>query len=175
MPRELLRSVLRNPDLSDHVWAELVEQGRVAVDGGFVRLSSFRPSVSDEDRRWVEAITLELKNGGPHGRTVDELAKVVPEPSVRDLAEYLVREGSAVRVGRDRFYDSGAARDLREAILEEVRERGRAVPAELRERTGLTRKYLIPFLEWLDGSGYTARDGDGRRLGPLGEGSDKGS
>lgn len=175
MPRELLRSVLPNPDLSDHVWAELVEQGRVAIDGGFVRLSSFQPSVSDEDRRWVEAITSELENGGSHGRTVNELARVVPERSVRDLAEYLVREGSAVRVGRDRFYHSDAARDLREAILEEVRERGRAMPAELRERTGLTRKYLIPFLEWLDGTGYTARDGDGRRLGPVGERSDKGS
>jgi selenocysteine-specific elongation factor len=175
MPRELLRSVLQNPDLSDHVWAELVEEGRVAVDGGSVRLSTFQATVSEKEGRWVGAISQALEDGGPQGRTVDELCEVVPESPVRDLAEYLVRDGSAVRVGGDRYYSTGAAGDLREAILQEVRERGRAKPAELREKTGLTRKYLIPFLEWLDGTGYTVRDGDGRRLGPAAEASDKGS
>jgi len=175
MPRELLRSVLRNPDLSDHVWAELGGEGGVAADGGFIRLSSFRPAVSEKEERWVMAIRQALGDAGPHGRTVEELVEVAPQSSVRDLAEYLVRDGMAVRVGRDRFYSLEAARELRDAILEEVRERGRAMPAELRDKTGLTRKYLIPFLEWLDGTGHTIRDGDGRRLGPAAEAGDGGS
>ncbi|MEE8573625.1 MAG: selenocysteine-specific translation elongation factor, partial [Gemmatimonadota bacterium] len=51
MPRELLRSVLRNPALSDHVQAGLAEAGSVAVEAGSVRLSSFRPTLSEQEER----------------------------------------------------------------------------------------------------------------------------
>jgi selenocysteine-specific elongation factor len=82
------------------------------------------------------------------------------------IVEYLVRQGTAARVGRERYYDREALERLREEIVDEVGRLGRAAPAELRARTGLTRKYLIPVLEWLDGAGFTVRDGDARRLGP---------
>jgi len=80
-----------------------------------------------------------------------------------------------VRVGRDRYYDSEAIERVRNAILAEIRERGRASPSELREKTGLTRKYLIPILEWMDGAGFTVRDGDARRVGPAAAERDPGS
>ncbi|MGD8727456.1 MAG: SelB C-terminal domain-containing protein, partial [Gemmatimonadales bacterium] len=172
MQRELLRGLLPNPALIDYVVAALVGQGKVVVEAGAVRLSTHEPTLSDQERQWVGAMSQALEEAGPLGRTEQELGEVVPSTAVRDLAEYLVREGAAVRIGRDRFYRTEAARTLREAILEELRERGRATPAELRVKTGLTRKYLIPFLEWLDGAGFTVRDGDGRRLGPAADARD---
>jgi hypothetical protein len=36
----------------------------------------------------------------------------------------------------------------------------------VRDATGLSRKYLIPLLEWADRSGITFRDGDVRHLVP---------
>jgi len=36
-------------------------------------------------------------------------------------------------------------------------------PAELREFLGLTRKFLIPFLEYCDREGFTTRNELGRR------------
>ena len=41
---------------------------------------------------------------------------------------------------------------------------GDATPAELRDRLCLTRKFLIPMLEWADRRGITERHGDVRRL-----------
>jgi len=41
---------------------------------------------------------------------------------------------------------------------------GPIVPAAVRDRLGVTRKYLIPLLEWADGRGITVREGEGRRL-----------
>ncbi len=175
MSRERFRSIQRNGDLADHVLGELVAEGCVGVEGGAVRLSSFQLTVPEQEASWMSTIHQALREAGPHGLTEGELGQVAPPASVRGLAEYLVREGKAVRIGRDRFYDEDAARVLREAILEEVRERGRATPAEIRAKTGLTRKYLIPFLEWLDNTGYTVRDEDGRRLGPGLGGGDSGS
>jgi len=34
----------------------------------------------------------------------------------------------------------------------------------VRQRLGISRKYLIPLLEWADGKGLTVRVGDVRRL-----------
>jgi hypothetical protein len=36
--------------------------------------------------------------------------------------------------------------------------------ANFRDHFGLTRKYAVPFLEWLDNEGHTVRQGDGRTL-----------
>jgi len=41
----------------------------------------------------------------------------------------------------------------------------------LRDRLGLTRKYLIPLLEWADRRGITRRSGDARTLARLTAGS----
>ena len=41
---------------------------------------------------------------------------------------------------------------------------GEHAPAELRELLGLTRKFLIPFLEYCDREGYTIRGELGRHL-----------
>ena len=56
--------------------------------------------------------------------------------------------------------------DLVEEMAFLLREGGAVGPAQLRERLGLTRKYLIPFLEWLDAQGFSVRVGDVRRAGP---------
>jgi hypothetical protein len=34
----------------------------------------------------------------------------------------------------------------------------------VRDRLGISRKYLIPLLEWADGRGITVRESEGRRL-----------
>jgi selenocysteine-specific elongation factor len=85
----------------------------------------------------------------------------------REIAEFLVRVGEAKRIGADRYYDTSEFERLKNDIVSEIaRVGGVATPAQLREKTGLSRKFLIPALEWLDGEGVTAREGDGRRLGP---------
>jgi selenocysteine-specific elongation factor len=57
-----------------------------------------------------------------------------------------------------------AFRAALEAALAELQS---ATPAQLRDRLGLTRKYLIPLLEWADRRGITRRTGDTRSLARL--------
>jgi selenocysteine-specific elongation factor len=83
-----------------------------------------------------------------------------------DLLEYYVRHGRVVRVGKDRYYGCDALDRLLLTILRAVQDTGGATPAQLKEQTGLTRKYLIPVLEWMDGRGMTRREAEVRRLGP---------
>jgi selenocysteine-specific elongation factor len=166
MPLELLRSAAGPPHLADHVQQLLAGEGRIVMDGGSARLTEFRATLSDEQEVWSESIGSALAEAGYQGRTAGELGAVVPAEQAMAVAEFLVRHGTAARIGKDRYYQRAALERLRDEIVEEVGRLGRATPAQLRTKTGLTRKYLIPVLEWLDSGGFTAREGDARRLGP---------
>jgi len=166
MPREELRAAAGAGDVADAVQRELEAGGVIAIEGSTVRLASHRPSLTKEEEGWIREVGEHLAAAGPQGRTGAELAQHLGSDAATRLAEYLVRQNTAVRVGRDRYYDGGEFEALRRRIVAEIARTGRATPAELRDATGLTRKYLIPVLEALDSAGYTTRDGDGRRLGP---------
>jgi selenocysteine-specific elongation factor len=74
-----------------------------------------------------------------------------------------VRSGRLVAVERDRSYDPAALAGFGEHVRA-LGATGEISPAALRERTGLTRKHLIPLLEWCDRQRITVRVGEGRRL-----------
>jgi len=65
---------------------------------------------------------------------------------------------------QERYAAKRALEEFRAALESVLAELGGATPAELRDRFGLTRKYLIPLLEWADRRSITRRDGDRRVL-----------
>ena len=54
---------------------------------------------------------------------------------------------------------------LRAWLGEHLAERGTLTPADLRDRWELSRKTMIPLLEWTDKAGWTRRSGDERVAG----------
>jgi len=73
-------------------------------------------------------------------------------------------QGSVERVDQERYALKQALEEFQRAVEETLRELGAATPAQFRDRLGLTRKYLIPLLEWADRRGITSRKGDTRVL-----------
>lgn len=69
---------------------------------------------------------------------------------------------------RDRYY-TRAALDRFVQTLAELGREADIVPSVVRQRLGISRKYLIPLLEWADGKGLTVRVGDTRRLRTTGK------
>jgi selenocysteine-specific elongation factor len=66
-------------------------------------------------------------------------------------------------VERDRYYTRAALDRFTQTLTDMGREAD-IVPSAVRERLGISRKFLIPLLEWADGKGLTVRIGDVRRL-----------
>ena len=102
---------------------------------------------------------------GAERPSLDELAGQVASSAAElsAICRVLVREGSLVAVESNRLYSV-------QSVAELIRRLGAAMaagadygPAELRDVLGLTRKFLIPFLEYCDREGYTARNDLGRR------------
>jgi selenocysteine-specific elongation factor len=96
--------------------------------------------------------------------TVSELQREFADPTVPALLAHLAREGSVERVDQERYAFKQALEEFRLAVEETLRDLGEATPAQFRDRLGLTRKYLIPLLEWADRRGITSRKGDTRIL-----------
>jgi selenocysteine-specific elongation factor len=96
--------------------------------------------------------------------TVAELERELADPSVAALLAHLAREGTVERVDQERYAVKQALEDFRRAVESTLKELGAATPAQFRDRLGLTRKYLIPLLEWADRRGITSRKGDTRVL-----------
>jgi selenocysteine-specific elongation factor len=94
---------------------------------------------------------------------VSELERETGRRDIGAVLRVAASRGQVEAVEPDRYYEGGALLRFEEA----VRELGRAgdiQPAALRDRLGISRKFLIPLLEWADGRGLTVRSGAGRRL-----------
>jgi selenocysteine-specific elongation factor len=142
----------------------LEKDGMVIPDRDIVRLSGKvarknRPA-DDLSGRMAQF----LREGGIEPPTVREVMERFrcDEKSVRDNLALLVRNGEVARISSDLFYSAEALNGLRERLVTHLREKGEITPPEYRELTGLSRKFLIPLLEYFDSEKLTIRVGDKR-------------
>ena len=158
-----LRSAVNAPS---SVLDLLVEHGvkkqawELAEGGAVVRTPGWRAQSGDAGGRLAQRLA-EARWQLP---TVSELQREFSDPSVPALLAHLAREGSVERVDQERYALKQALEEFRRAVEDTLRELGAATPAQFRDRLGLTRKYLIPLLEWADRRGITSRQGDTRVL-----------
>jgi selenocysteine-specific elongation factor len=84
----------------------------------------------------------------------------VEPKSARNILQLLLRDKRLVRVSDELVFHASAIRALRELLAKKKGARF-AVP-EFKDWTGVSRKYAIPLLEFLDREHVTRREGDAR-------------
>ncbi|MDX1449528.1 MAG: SelB C-terminal domain-containing protein, partial [Acidimicrobiia bacterium] len=139
------------------ILAVLVEHSdELIADGASIRASSFSGvRTAEQEAAWSEARDRLLEAGSTAVPRVAELG-IGPE-----LVHSLVRDGELVRVSDDFVYLPVQIEELVSAIRDMD---GSFTVSEFKDRSGLSRKYAVPFLEWTDRTGITVRQGDSRRL-----------
>ncbi len=145
---------------------QLEKDKKVIVDKDQVRLLG-RKGDSFSDNEAVQRKLEELLiSGGAEPPTVKETCELLqlPEKTVLEHLSLLVRQGRAVKVKGDMFYAPAPLQAIAETTLEYLRARGEITPSEFREITGLSRKFMIPLLEYFDSLKMTLRVGDKRLL-----------
>jgi selenocysteine-specific elongation factor len=165
-PRQWLRSRIRAAETAvDAVIVELVREDRLVLDQGDVRLVEFAPRLTTPQRALADDLRARVAAAGNEPPTIDELAaRMHVTPSeLGSICRVLSREGSLVAVESNRYYLPASVTDLTGRLKVGMRVGVDYGPAELRDFLPLTRKYLIPFLEYCDREGYTVRNELGRR------------
>lgn len=137
------------------------------VAGSVVRRPGWAPSLDRGASDSRSAIAQRIIGSRWQVPTVAELEKEFSGAAVRALLAHLVRDGTIEQMDQERYAAPQALVDFRAQLEAALRELGAATPADLRERFALTRKYLIPLLEWADRRGVTERKGDSRVLARL--------
>ena len=90
-------------------------------------------------------------------------------PEVQAQLKLLERERLVVMVALDRPFAREALQELLRRLRTHVRTGTTYSPSELREALGITRKWLIPFLEWCDRQRISQRRAEGRTFGTIPE------
>ena len=163
LPLETLRSSLRAPEwLVEALLADLRAAGVLEVEGALVRAPGFRPRVSGGDAE-VDRVVSVVAEAGLTPPSLMELEERFGRRDVEGMLRIAAGEGRVVAVERDRYF-APQALDRFVTALRELGGAAAITPAGLRDRLGLSRKFLIPLLEWSDARGYTVRVGDARRL-----------
>ena len=128
------------------------------------RRVGWRPALDARASDAREQLARRLATAGWQVPTLGELEQEFAGAPVRALLAHLAREGSVEQMDQERYAAKPALAEFRGALEAALGELGTATPAALRDRLGLTRKYLIPLLEWADRRGITRRAGDARVL-----------
>lgn len=144
----------------------LVERKTMKLLGRFVCLPAFAPSLSAADEKLLGAIIEGIRAGGFQPPLLDALALASQADRKRRerLATLAVALGEVVQIEPKIYLDCGVERQLREKVAGMIAQHGRVTVAQVREELDSSRKYVVPFLEYLDRCGFTKRVGDHRVL-----------
>jgi selenocysteine-specific elongation factor len=160
---ELRNQASLAPEVFDFVIADLVREGRLQIQGDELSLAATHASPSPESTH-LAAIAQAYEAAGLTAPSVPELAQRLrlSESDMRRFITLLQRQKTIVRVGSDDLFMHTDALD---ALASRVRSlRGSFIDvAAFKQLTGLSRKYAIPLLEYLDRERVTRKQGD-RRL-----------
>jgi len=145
---------------------ELEKEGRLAAERELVRPVGVTKPATTQAPALAGRLGRLLAESGSEPPTIKELAEASSssEKQVRDHLALLVREGTVSRVSADIFYDSAALDAIRQKLVAFLQANGEIIPAEFRELSGLSRKFMIPLLECFDNEKLTIRVGDKRVL-----------
>jgi len=155
-----------DPRFFGPVLASMEKDGAALSDRDIVRLPGRKAGVTVDQAGLQATLEEALRKGWVEPPTVKELCDLLgcTEKQLLDHANLLCREGRAVKVKGDVFYAPGAVAELRDKLVAYLREKGEITPPEFRELTGLSRKFMIPLLEFFDQEKLTIRTGDKRVL-----------
>jgi selenocysteine-specific elongation factor len=148
-------------DLADHVIAHASRRGLVETAGGNIRAAGWVPRLSSAQRQSAERIFETLNAARDEPPSAAEVAEKFGTES-GDLLRVLEREGRVVQVEPERYYAVARLTSLVDRLRQGMQRGREYAPSELRDLLGFSRKFLIPFLEYCDRQGLTARGESGR-------------
>ncbi|WP_081773002.1 selenocysteine-specific translation elongation factor [Bacillus sp. EB01] len=156
---ELLQTMIRSfpRNLLDFTVELGIKQGTFARKGQFVSLSGFEPHVPKSWQKRAESIVENMKKDGLQSRYLADYfsSAGIPDTLSADLKRFLEETGQIVPLD-DQYYYHGEV--FKNAVSTLKSETGSEFEVgDAKTALGLSRKYMIPFLERLDSIGLTKR------------------
>jgi selenocysteine-specific elongation factor len=168
LPREEARERLfahAAPGLFEHVLARLSADLAI-VAGERLAVAGHQVALSEEDAAALASIEEQFRAAGlqpPELSTAAAAAKVTPAQAER-LSGLLVRRGRLARIAGILFHAEALDRLKRDVVAMKAGGQTTVDIGTFKDRYGVSRKYAIPLLEYLDRERVTRRTPAGRLI-----------
>lgn len=151
--------------LADGVIQELLAEGALVTESGGVRAPEHEPTLTDDQRRASERLRELVAGGGLAPPFVEEMPEELKDRAdLWSLLHWLEREGSVAQVADDLYVASEHLTAAEARVRDALGGRSGLGPADFRDALDVTRKHLIPLLNFFDTRGVTLRLEDGRSV-----------
>jgi selenocysteine-specific elongation factor len=164
MPKEELRATVKiAPRLFDGLITSFKD---IVIEKELVRLRTFSMAISSAEEALKEKILGLLQKGGFQPPSKEELSQSlrIDQKHLSDILKLMVKEESLVRINDSLYLAASVYKKMIEALKDFFGEKQEMTVAEFRDLLNTTRKYALPFLEYLDSNKITLRVGDVRKF-----------
>jgi len=155
-----------SPKLFFMLLQNLTANKTIEVDKETVRLFGHKVTLADDLNSIRQAI---LKIYNEAGLTPPSFKDVInnfqdKKTEAQNIIKLLLKEGSLIKINEELIFTREALDNLRKNYKALLVKEGKATPVSFKELTGLSRKYIIPLMEYFDTDKLTMRVGDHRIL-----------
>jgi len=142
---------------------QLEDDRKIESRGPYIADASFRPALSPEDARLLEAVVREIEAGKFDPPAWDKLKATAGLSKQRQkvLDDLVKCQPRLVKIAPDQFLSAQAVGELKTTV-DRLAAKGPFKLADVRDTLGLSRRVVQPMLEYLDRIQYTRRVGDER-------------
>lgn len=163
MPKEDLRI---HSKVSHELWNSLLSSfPNVSVEKDVVRLKDFKVASSEVSQASNRIIQV-IEKAGFQPPTKEELSEMLslPQKEIADILKLLAKEGRLSRINDSIYITSSAHNEMMSSLKAFFKNKPTMTVGEFRDILNTTRKYALPFLEYLDSNRITLRVGDIRKF-----------
>jgi selenocysteine-specific elongation factor len=167
MGKETLREKFTlSPEVFAAVLGSLLREKKIDLAGDLVRLPGHGVVMKDDEAESKQTIEAAFATAG---LKVPALAEViaglkVDKARAQKIVTLLLRDKVLIKISDELVFHRGALEELRRHMAAFKLKATKIDVAKFKEMTGVSRKYAIPLLEYLDRERVTRRVGDVREI-----------
>lgn len=164
---ELLVELKLNPDFLDAAIDFLLQSKQVERNGTLLARAGWSSRLPERDQKACDQIAAKMQQAGFAPPSSEELAVAMGEPAARiaSLLKLLAERGVVVRLDDKIWMHRDAVEVGKQTALRLFQKAPAFSTMDFRDALGVSRKFAVPLVDYLDKIRFTVRSGNNRTPG----------
>jgi selenocysteine-specific elongation factor len=142
----------------------LIQKGAILKEKDIIKVKEHTVKLLHDQetvRKEIEQIYVKQGLAPPYFKDLDQS---ILQKGGKDVLEIMVKDGTLIKVKEDLYFHQSSIDELKWKLIDFLQAKGEITTSELKDVTGVSRKYTIPLIEYFDKTHLTVRIGDKRVL-----------
>ncbi|MCP3943640.1 MAG: selenocysteine-specific translation elongation factor [Desulfobacteraceae bacterium] len=169
MPTQELKSkfqYIEDAKFFNILFTKLAKENAIIQNKNIIKLADFKVALEVDQHKIKEKIIKIYQSAGltpPFFRTICQELDL-DQKTAKDVLAMLLEEKLIVKTKDDLNFDAKAIASLEKNLISFLKDKEQITTPEFKEMIGISRKFIIPLIEYFDSVNLTIRVGDTRQL-----------